>query len=153
MTTALCMFCGETKFGAFCPYPACESPATGDPNLDIMFSDHRMPVSNLQQFGDIIRAINAECDDLDTRFWSFITHVSKHYDEVLSASEQLRSMDQLSAFIVHDLKTVNAQLVSQFIKIGINRLLECRADIDPAVPASLPVAKRLGMVRQEILPG
>ena len=34
-----------------------------------------------------------------------------HYaDEVLSASEQLRSMDQLSAFIVHDLKTVNAQL-------------------------------------------
>jgi len=34
-----------------------------------------------------------------------------HYaDSVLSASKQLRAMDQLSAFVMHDLKTVTAQL-------------------------------------------
>ncbi len=33
-----------------------------------------------------------------------------HADSVLSASKQLRAMDQLSAFVVHDLKTVSAQL-------------------------------------------
>ncbi len=33
-----------------------------------------------------------------------------HADRVLSASKQLRAMDQLSAFVVHDLKTVSAQL-------------------------------------------
>ena len=33
-----------------------------------------------------------------------------HADSVLSASKQLRAMDQMSAFVVHDLKTVNAQL-------------------------------------------
>jgi putative PEP-CTERM system histidine kinase len=33
-----------------------------------------------------------------------------HADGVLSASKQLRAMDQMSAFVVHDLKTVNAQL-------------------------------------------
>lgn len=33
-----------------------------------------------------------------------------HADTVLSASKQLRAMDQLSAFVVHDLKTVSAQL-------------------------------------------
>jgi putative PEP-CTERM system histidine kinase len=32
-----------------------------------------------------------------------------HADTVLSASKQLRAMDQLSAFVVHDLKTVIAQ--------------------------------------------
>jgi putative PEP-CTERM system histidine kinase len=34
----------------------------------------------------------------------------KHLDDVLSESEQLRMMHQLSAFIVHDLKTVSAQM-------------------------------------------
>jgi putative PEP-CTERM system histidine kinase len=34
----------------------------------------------------------------------------KHLDEVLSESEQLRTMHQLSAFVVHDLKTVSAQM-------------------------------------------
>lgn len=33
-----------------------------------------------------------------------------HADRVLSASKQLRAMDQLSAFVLHDLKTVSAQL-------------------------------------------
>jgi putative PEP-CTERM system histidine kinase len=33
-----------------------------------------------------------------------------HADSVLSASKQLRAMDQMSAFVVHDLKTINAQL-------------------------------------------
>jgi putative PEP-CTERM system histidine kinase len=33
-----------------------------------------------------------------------------HADSVLSASKQLRAMDKMSAFVVHDLKTVNAQL-------------------------------------------
>jgi len=33
-----------------------------------------------------------------------------HADRVLSASKQLRAMDQLSAFVIHDLKTVSAQL-------------------------------------------
>jgi putative PEP-CTERM system histidine kinase len=34
----------------------------------------------------------------------------KHLDDVLSESEQLRMMHQLSAFVVHDLKTVSAQM-------------------------------------------
>ncbi len=34
----------------------------------------------------------------------------QHADSVLSASKQLRAMDQMSAFVVHDLKTINAQL-------------------------------------------
>ncbi len=34
----------------------------------------------------------------------------QHADSVLSASKQLRAMDQMSAFVIHDLKTVNAQL-------------------------------------------
>ncbi len=34
----------------------------------------------------------------------------QHADSVLSASKQLRAMNQMSAFVVHDLKTISAQL-------------------------------------------
>src|SRR5262249_38555766 len=34
----------------------------------------------------------------------------RHADATLAASAQLRAMDQMSAFVVHDLKTISAQL-------------------------------------------
>jgi len=42
VTWALCLNCGEVKFGAICPCPKCNVESTGDMNLDIAFSDHHM---------------------------------------------------------------------------------------------------------------
>lgn len=83
MTWALCLNCGETKFGALCPCPACQAGSTGDIALDIAFSDHHMSVETIREFGAVIRAIGLACDDDQLRFWSFIDFVSTHHPEIL----------------------------------------------------------------------
>jgi hypothetical protein len=53
--------------------------------LDILFSDHRMPVETLEEFGDVIREINKACDDDEAQFWTFIAYISQNHNELLSA--------------------------------------------------------------------
>lgn len=83
MTMALCFNCGHTKFGAICPCPECQVASTGDMNLDITFSDHRMSVATLGAFGDVVRAIRRVCEDDRLRFWSFIRFVSVNHSDIL----------------------------------------------------------------------
>ncbi len=87
MTMALCFNCGHTKFGAICPCPECSFASTGDMNLDIAFSDHRMSIDTLAGFGEVVRAIRQVCDDDQLRFWSFIRYVSVHHPDVLGVSQ------------------------------------------------------------------
>lgn len=111
MTTALCLHCGETKFGAFCPCHSCKAPATGDHNLDIAFSDHRIPVTNLEQLGNVIRVINAASDDPDTRFWTFISYVSRNHNELLSATPPPELQERIDRVLSSvDLPSVDLKL-------------------------------------------
>jgi hypothetical protein len=83
MTWALCLNCGETKFGAICPCPSCRVESTGDIRLDIAFSDHHMAVETIKGFGEVVRAIRRVCDEDELRFWSFIDFVSRHHPDIL----------------------------------------------------------------------
>jgi len=83
MTWALCLNCGETKFGAICPCPSCQTASTGDMALDIAFSDHRMTVETIKELGEVVRAIQRVCDDDELRFWAFIAFVSTNFPEIL----------------------------------------------------------------------
>ncbi len=84
MTWALCLNCGETKFGALCPCPACQSNSTGDISLDIQFSDHNISVETIKEFGEVVRAIQAVCTDDRLRNWSFLHYVSSNHPELLT---------------------------------------------------------------------
>jgi hypothetical protein len=83
MTQALCLNCGETKFGAICPCPSCGVESTGDMNLDIAFSDHHMAVETIEEFGEVVRSIRRVCEDDRLRFWSFIFFVSSDHPDIL----------------------------------------------------------------------
>jgi hypothetical protein len=83
MTWALCLNCGETKFGAICPCPSCHVESTGDMSLDIAFSDHHLAVETLKEFGAVVRAIRRVCEEDELRFWSFISFVSSHHADIL----------------------------------------------------------------------
>ena len=87
MTMALCFNCGHTKFGAICPCPECGTASTGDMNLDIAFSDHRLSVATLGAFGEVVRAIRRACDDDHLRFWSFIRFVSVNHPDILGVDQ------------------------------------------------------------------
>lgn len=84
MTWALCLNCGETKFGAICPCPACQTESTGDMALDIAFSDHHIAVETIKELGEVVRAIQRVCDDDELRFWSLIAFVSTNHPEILN---------------------------------------------------------------------
>ena len=84
MTYALCFSCGDTKFGALNPCPSCSAPSTGDINLDIAFSDHRIPKDSLEKLGEVVAAIHTESNDDELCFWTFIYYVSVNHPSVLS---------------------------------------------------------------------
>ena len=86
MTWALCINCGETKFGAICPCPECGVASTGNMNLDIAFSDHRLSRETLAAFGEVVRAIRRVCDDDPTRFWSFVYYISTNHPDILTVN-------------------------------------------------------------------
>jgi hypothetical protein len=71
------------KFGAICPCPECNVTSTGDMNLDIAFSDHRISAATIEAFGNVIRAIRRICDDDQLRFWAFIRFVSVNHPTIL----------------------------------------------------------------------
>ena len=99
MTMALCLNCGDTKFGAICPCPACGVSSTGDMNLDIAFSDHHMSVATIGAFGAVVRALRAVCPDDPERFWAFIHYVSANHPGVLRVEMPAEQMARLQALV------------------------------------------------------
>jgi hypothetical protein len=77
------------KWGAIVPCPECNVGSTGDINLDIAFSDHRMSVSTLTAFGEVVMAIRRVCEDDRRRFWSFIRFVSANHSDILGVQMSL----------------------------------------------------------------
>lgn len=86
MTWALCFHCGGTKFGAICECEECGAGSTGDISLDIAFSDHRMDVETLREFGEVVRSIRRVCPDDELAFWSFVSYVSSHHADILGVN-------------------------------------------------------------------
>lgn len=125
MTWALCFNCGATKFGAICPCPECSVASTGDMNLDIAFSDHRMSVDSLKAFGAVVRAIRAVCLDEQLRFWSFLRVVSLRHSEILSvrlAPEQARSCDEVLSRADPPVVVVHESIVAYRVKEAGRRI-------------------------------
>jgi hypothetical protein len=92
VTQALCMNCGNVKFGAICPCPQCGVASTGDMGLDIAFSDHHLAFETLQELGEVVRAIRRTCESAgvadEVRFWSFIGYVSANHPSILTATPE-----------------------------------------------------------------
>jgi hypothetical protein len=99
MTTALCFKCGATKFGALSACDECDAKATGNINLDIAFSDHRMSEESIKQFGEVVRAIRRVCDDEALCLWSFIYYVSLHHADILIVNIPAERRERCAAIL------------------------------------------------------
>jgi hypothetical protein len=92
VTVALCLNCGSTKWGAFCPCPACQVDSTGNHSLDITFSDHRLSHATLEQLGAVVRAIATRTADRELRLLAFMRYVSTRHPDILTLN--LKPPDQ-----------------------------------------------------------
>ena len=93
MTWALCLNCGEVKFGAICPCPKCQVHSTGDMQLDICFTDHNWERETLEELGAVIAAIQPSSDDPHQRYWAFLHYVSENHPEILRTPLQELRVD------------------------------------------------------------
>lgn len=67
MTRALCLRCGDIKFGAWCPCTTCHAEADPDRDLAIALSDHHLALPVLERIGRIVRDLAARSPDGDAR--------------------------------------------------------------------------------------
>lgn len=99
MTMALCLNCGEIKCGALCDCPACQSPSSGNDDLDIAFSDWGMEIETMEECGKVIRQIAQNCEDPALRHWAFMQYcVSKRRPSGLKiklGSELMAKVDEV----------------------------------------------------------
>ena len=84
MTMALCLNCGEIKWGAICPCPICQSATSGNFELDMMFSDRSIPMKTLRELGEVVLAIRQVSDDTVECYWAFLQYVSVHHPSILT---------------------------------------------------------------------
>ena len=99
MTIALCLNCGETKWGALCPCTSCQVESTGDMGIDIGFSDHYYTVTTLEQFGSVIKEINSHCDDQTKCYRTFIYYISQNHPNILRVEMKAEMEVEVEAII------------------------------------------------------
>jgi hypothetical protein len=84
MTKALCLNCGEIKWGALIPCPHCGAPDCGDMDINIYFSDHNFKVDNLEKIGTILKEV-VKIDEKDkvVLFWTFMKYMADNYPNIV----------------------------------------------------------------------
>lgn len=82
MTIALCLNCGEMKFGALSECPACKKGPFFDGDIhkayDISFSDWFLSIEQMEECGRVIKEIHTQESDDNICFWAFILFISKN---------------------------------------------------------------------------
>ena len=101
MTWALCLNCGEVKFGAICRCPKCQVESTGDFRLDIAFSDRCMEQQSLHELGAVVAAIRAASSDRELCNSAFIRYISTKHPSVLRADLDPELEHRCDQFLQH----------------------------------------------------
>lgn len=99
MTWALCLSCGQVKWGAICACPRCQVESTGNMELDITFSDHRIDRETLEELGAVVESIHEASDDRELCFYTFIHYVSVNYPEILAAELKPEARARVEEFL------------------------------------------------------
>jgi len=81
---ALCLNCGDIKFGAICPCPACNVASCGETEVDIMFSDHFHATESLEEAGAVIKAIRNAATDSNESHWAIMQYLSTQFPDILT---------------------------------------------------------------------
>lgn len=102
MTIALCLNCGEMKFGAFCPCPRCEAGSSGNMELDIVFSDHNLTEDTLKGLGVVLEHFHTKTQDPAVAFWSLIRYISVNHEDILQVPVPDKFADRVSEIYSED---------------------------------------------------
>ncbi|HWO26905.1 MAG TPA: hypothetical protein VNO30_49585 [Kofleriaceae bacterium] len=100
MTQALCLRCGDIKFGALCPCMTCHAEADPDHDLAIALSDHYLAVPALERIGRLVRDLAAQSPDGDARraaLLLFLAQLGPRYARPVSEALAPRARELLAS--------------------------------------------------------
>ena len=86
MSLALCLACGNIKFGALCECDECGAGSTGNTDLDILFSDWQMSEVFMEELSNIITKINSISNNKEVNLWAFLAYMSKEHPDILEVN-------------------------------------------------------------------
>jgi hypothetical protein len=83
MTNALCLSCGDLKWGAFCQCQQCGYSPHQPGDLDIFFSDHTFSIKILKSLGEVIKQIKIHCPQENKSLFIFLYYVSQQSPKLI----------------------------------------------------------------------
>lgn len=86
MTMALCMNCGEAKFGATCECPSCHDTPKEDDQMNLLFSDWFCSWEQIEEFGLVIKEIGTHSEDPKLCREAFLLYISQKHPQILTYS-------------------------------------------------------------------
>jgi hypothetical protein len=99
LTIALCLNCGELKFGAFCPCDKCQVGSSGNEDADTLFSDHFLSEVQLDEFSRVLKSLAERCSDSKLRYKAFLYYVSTNHPHILSTAFEPDVVQELKKLI------------------------------------------------------
>jgi hypothetical protein len=83
MSAALCLACGGIKHGAVVDCGACGAQALDDNGAYLAFTDHHLDVSTLEEFGRVIKHLNAIAPDQESALMSFFRLITERHPDLI----------------------------------------------------------------------
>jgi hypothetical protein len=86
VTIALCMKCGETKWGAWCECEKCGTKPDVGSRLELIFTDHNYAPDTLEQLGSVLKEISSLSADSQQAQAAFLYYISGTHPDILQVS-------------------------------------------------------------------
>jgi hypothetical protein len=86
MTIALCLKCGETKWGAWCECEKCGTKPDVGSRLELVFTDHNYAPDTLEQLGAVLKEISSLSEDTQQAQRAFLYYLSVNHPDILQVS-------------------------------------------------------------------
>ena len=99
MTAALCLNCGEMKWGVLLPCPKCKTTAIGPMEIGIAFSDHHYISDTLSQLGIVIKEINIHCDEPMKCLLVFLHYISQIVPDSPSLDLEVEATHEIESIL------------------------------------------------------
>lgn len=130
MSAALCLFCGTIKHGAFMDCKACGSSAFDESNINLAFTDHHLDVSTLEEFGRVIKHLNAIAPDQESALMSFFRLITERHPELIY-NVTTPNLEEKAGAVLHlasvpEIKITDSSRNLREADDAVERLTQCR---------------------------
>lgn len=84
MTQALCLNCGQMKFGAMVACAACRQPAAPRIEVNLLFSSHYLHPATLKALQPVVLALHRACADHEQAVHALLRYVARRQPNLLA---------------------------------------------------------------------